>query len=542
MNIIQTLHMYNGASLLRDNGGWYAPEYHLMSWALSCLQIKKYYDKIQLYSDAQCAEVLVNLLQLPYDRVKTLPDNFSLPHKDLWALPKIYTYSLQEEPFLHIDGDVFIFRAFSPKLLQQSLIAQNEEEATEYYTSMQKLLIRNFKYFPEPVKEDFDSNKPIHAVNAGILGGKDIAFFKRYTKMAMEYIYRNKDCLSLINVHKFNIFFEQHLFYCLAKKCQKKISFLMPAVIGDHQFSGLGNFYEVPFNRTYLHLIGEYKRNKETCLQLANKLRANYPDYYYKIISLFKRKKMPLRHEYYNLKSYSINSLKHFSVKSKKDYLRNKVWESDPENTDNRNTISRLIDDTNENRCIARLIKETADYSCERDKEELRTSFRGFISRLCGILQKDSCISRSYLNGRDMDSEGWYRFLFRDNHKVPKRIIIKNGENDLIDSKYNWGTIWCGLGNIGVPYYKKLEVEKGEFVSLVIPEAYENGFTIFDLEPMEVVLLDQLSSPQSICDVIHGTYEYFEPDVVKNYPDKIHVLILTLLKQLVLRKAIKPYK
>lgn len=542
MRIVQTLHSYKNANLLKDSFGWYAPEYHLMSWTLSCLQLKKYYPKIELYSNSLSSQILCDNLLLPYDTVHTSHNNFSSPHRDLWALPKIYTYSLQEEPFLHVDGDVFIFKPFSQKLLEQNLIAQNEEIATEYYTSMQKFLIKSFKYFPEVVKADFSTNEPIHAVNAGILGGANIPFFREYTKTAFEYVNKNRDCLCSIDANKFNVFFEQHLFYYLAKKYNKKISFLIKGIIGDHQFRGLGNFHEVPFNQTYLHLIGEYKRNKETCLGLANTLRYNYPDYYYRIISLFKQKGIPLRHDYYQLKSYSTPTLKRYSISSKKNYSKSRVRISNPKKTANEVDFLKLINETCENRFISRLMKDTETYYGAQDKKELVGSYNDFIAKLCAKLQMDSSIDRSYLYGRDIDSVGWYRFLFKDRRKTAERIIVKCGEGDITTSKYNWGTIWCGLNQTGVPYYKELKIEKGEFGSLIIPEAFENGFSIYDLEPMEVVLLDMLSSPHRIYDVIRDVYEYFEPEVVKNNADKIHTLIFTLLKQLVLRKAIKPYK
>ena len=60
MKIIQTLYTDHHTNLFRDSLGWYAPEYHLMSWALSCLQLKKYYREVHLYTNDQGAEMLVN--------------------------------------------------------------------------------------------------------------------------------------------------------------------------------------------------------------------------------------------------------------------------------------------------------------------------------------------------------------------------------------------------------------------------------------------------------------------------------------------------
>ena len=109
MNFIQTLYIDADKDPFRYSFGWVAPEYHLMGWALSCLQLHKLYGNIALFANSQAARLLIDTLQLPYAEVHTAHDKLCLPHPDLWALAKIYTYSLQEQPFLHIDGDVFLF-------------------------------------------------------------------------------------------------------------------------------------------------------------------------------------------------------------------------------------------------------------------------------------------------------------------------------------------------------------------------------------------------------------------------------------------------
>ena len=51
MNIIQSSWACNQPDLLTSNSGWLAPEYNLMSWTLSCLQLKQYYPNVILYCE-----------------------------------------------------------------------------------------------------------------------------------------------------------------------------------------------------------------------------------------------------------------------------------------------------------------------------------------------------------------------------------------------------------------------------------------------------------------------------------------------------------
>lgn len=111
--------------------GWLSPKFHALSWALSSLQLSKFYD-VELYTDNNGCELLINKLQLPYKKVHVVLDELNHFHKDFWALPKIKTYSLQKEAFLHVDGDVFIWEKFPGKLLRSDIISQNLEITTEY--------------------------------------------------------------------------------------------------------------------------------------------------------------------------------------------------------------------------------------------------------------------------------------------------------------------------------------------------------------------------------------------------------------------------
>lgn len=107
---------------------------------------------------------------------------------------------------------------------------------------------------------------PIKAVNAGILGGNNIAFIKEYTCVAFEYINKNAAKLLTVNVDMFNVFFEQHLFYALAKEKNISIGCLFEEIIEDNQYKHLSEFHEAPYSKSYFHLLGHYKRDKYTCL------------------------------------------------------------------------------------------------------------------------------------------------------------------------------------------------------------------------------------------------------------------------------------
>jgi len=505
MNFIQTLYINPGKDPFRDSFGWAAPEYHLMSWALSCLQLHKIYGTVTLFANSPATHLLVDMLQLPYTEVCLTHDKLTLIHPDLWALPKIYTYSLQEQPFLHIDGDVFIFKSLEIGLLKGELIAQNVEVATDnYYILTQKELMRHFIFFPPCVKKDFESENPFQAINAGILGGSNVSFIRNYAALAFEYIHKNANQLKHINVNSFNIFFEQHLFYTLAKEKNIPVNILFEGIVNDNGYKYLGDFHDVPFNRSYLHLLGHFKRDEFTGIRMAAKLKELYPDYYERIITLFHKK---------NLR------LSPCGFKNEMNSSKRKINE--------------------QNNSHLQLLKFIAD-NCpsEIEKELFQSDFEAFYRQLIPLLKNNAT---EYLYERDLCAQHWYCDLFADTSTILNQSIIRSRETEVIESSFNWAGLFNKHYRVGSEYYTDLQINKGRFFNLIIHEISDNGFSLYDIDELDNAILLLLSEPSSITEILMKMQTYFEDDVLQNHYETYKNLILTSIKQLVIKKAIQPF-
>jgi len=536
MKFIQTLSIDKDP--LKNSFGWAAPEYHLMSWALSSLQLHKIYQNIELYSNSNAAQLLIDTLELPYHKVNITHDNLNPIDKNLWALPKVFTYSLQEEPFLHVDGDVFLFNQFPGSLLKCELIAQNIEEATDYYTSTQKELMANFIYFPNCVKADFCSSIPIKAVNAGILGGNNISFIKEYASAAFEYINRNVERLPLIIADRFNIFFEQHLFYSLAKERNIPIGVLITDVINDNEYKYIGDIHEAPYCRSYIHLLGHLKRDQYTCTHMAAKLRNLYPEYYFKIISLFKKDNESLLSFYCNKNLHSTDNYLFFAKKAREIYCTKGF-----KNESNDHNIS-IVPRKNEIADFTFLKGLVNNDIVERGgslyKARFENDFRIFTTNLNQFLSDSISISPYWLYGRDLESANWYCELFENDSTLKSKIVSKSGEIKIIESQYDWAGLLNKYKRVGVKYYEDLDLSPGVFFNLAVPEVSKNGFSLYDLDEFEKLILDHLSAPTSINKLFIEMQCYVDVDVIQNHLDTFNNLIITMLKQLVVKKAIKP--
>lgn len=263
---------------IENSYGWWDHRFHWLGWMLSCNQLLRFYDRVELYTDEFGYDILIRKLKLPYTNVHIVLDELNVLPNDLWAMAKIKTYSLQKEPFLHVDGDVFIFEPFPEKLLESHLIAQNQELTTKYYRDMWAKIHPHLEYLPQQM-EDFHYERSNMAYNMGIIGGNDIEFIQNYCQLSLDFVYKNEAIWNDINLFNFNVFFEQVLFYEYAKSENRKVNVLIQEEIGDNEYTGFGNFEEVPYKRTYLHLIGYFKRDSFTCHKMLQYCWYNHPEW-----------------------------------------------------------------------------------------------------------------------------------------------------------------------------------------------------------------------------------------------------------------------
>lgn len=270
----------------RNNGGWYNKKCNYISWALSCLQFREFYDSVELVTDKLGYDLLINRLELPYTSVKVVLDDLNTYHPDLWSLGKLYAYSLQDAPFIHADGDIYIWQRFSEQLSQSQLLAQNEEVNFVEYSSVYESITQNFEFIPEVLVESVKLNRGIVGVNAGLLGGSDIEFFQIYTKQAIDFVEKNYDSLKSIDIGLFNIVFEQFLFHAMAEQKNYKIEYLIENM--NKSYIGICELAGAPNVDKYAHALANYKKVHSVNSLIEYRLQNDYPEYYYRILNLLK--------------------------------------------------------------------------------------------------------------------------------------------------------------------------------------------------------------------------------------------------------------
>lgn len=212
-----------------------------------------------------------------------------------WALAKVKAYSLQTEPFLHIDGDIYLTQPLPQSITEARLIAQNKERCTEYYRGMidRFLSVDGLKLAPQFAEVLKSDNVPSY--NLGFCGGNDLGFFGRFCG-EVEKFFRDND----FNGEKFrnadisaNVVYEQMFFSIMARDEGTEITTIHPETIRDNgyradEFCDLQHYGQ----RQFVHVLGGHKRTQRTCRMVERTLLLKYPELYERIAALF-----PTRHK-----------------------------------------------------------------------------------------------------------------------------------------------------------------------------------------------------------------------------------------------------
>lgn len=289
----------------RNSGGFVSEKHHAMSWALSCLKFKQFYKDVKLYTDKAGSNWLVNELNLPYTDVDDSLDCINHYNPLLWALPKVHVYGLQNDPFIHADGDVYIWKPLEEELLKQPLVVQSPDDNAKYMRKILEQIVKVFTTIPPYLRNGFDEiiaastldEIPYASINAGIFGGNDISFIKKYTAEAMKFVEDNIDTINRIDVGPFNIIFEQLLFKLFAQKNGMPIRFLFDEESRSNIFLSSYYFLCVPQKYSFIHLFGPTKRVALQYKQMEFRLKQEFPSTYQHI-----------NKKYEQAKTYTLNS------------------------------------------------------------------------------------------------------------------------------------------------------------------------------------------------------------------------------------------
>jgi hypothetical protein len=248
------------------------------------LRLREYYDEVELVTDSLGKELLIDELKLPYTSVKVVLDDINGYPWQFWAIAKLISYSLQDKPFIHIDGDIFISKPFTESLEKAAIISQNLEVNFDCYHSAMKAIIKTQNYLPTEIKDYLSQTNHILASNMGIFGGNNIDFIKQFSKEALHFAQEYFTYASDKDFQFFNCVFEQFLLICMAQKSKIDIDYFTKDTEQFSDYKPISQFNKMGSNDlNYVHLVGSFKRQLSKCNTLSSVLKKEYPEYHRRV-------------------------------------------------------------------------------------------------------------------------------------------------------------------------------------------------------------------------------------------------------------------
>lgn len=283
MKIIQSFYqMGSNISNYRNskNDNYLLNYYSLL---LSYITLKKLYGKVTIYCNNLAYDLM--LKYIPYDKIISNEINFinNKNYNDEWGLLKFYVFEQQKEPFIHIDGDVFIFNDLLTKYSNDNkydAIAQSVDFNLKtriydkFYLKNKDKLYSHGLIDKNLSENSFNINNASLGYNNGVVGFKNMEFLKQYISNAhkMNNLMRKGE----LNENRYQtIMFEQFNFFHLALMKNYNVYTILP----QDEYLRLGP-NEIGNKYGYTHLLAGNKYVGNFIMFIRDKIIRDYPEYF----------------------------------------------------------------------------------------------------------------------------------------------------------------------------------------------------------------------------------------------------------------------
>ncbi|MBI3900079.1 MAG: hypothetical protein HY308_17560 [Gammaproteobacteria bacterium] len=270
---------------------WLSEAHHLLSWVVSLKTASRHYRPTVLYTDDAGARLLVDELGLEFDQVYTSLNALAKYDAGWWATGKLYTYRAQQEPFVHVDSDVYLWRRLPESLERAPLLAQNPEffmSGASYYepeTLEAALAINGGGWLPPEWRWYRASGRQQRGENCGVFGGQHVDFIQHYAALALQLIEHRANrraWRALDRKPHHTVVLEQYLLSACIDYHRNRADSPYRDVDIDYLFSSMDDaFYsDKAVQLGYTHLIANAKQDVDIAKYLETRVAEDWPDYY----------------------------------------------------------------------------------------------------------------------------------------------------------------------------------------------------------------------------------------------------------------------
>jgi hypothetical protein len=282
------------------NRVWGSEKHHLLSWVLSTEMAGRHYRPCVLVTDSAGARLLVDRIGLAFDEVHTTLDAIAGADPSWWALGKLYAYRAQTERFVHIDSDVYLFKALPQELESAPVFAQNSEHFVPGQSFYQPEALESAlsgasdAWLPPEWLWYRQSGLDSRGECCGVLGGNDVDFIRHYAAQAIRLIeapgnQRALEALPDKLVH--TCLLEQYLLAACIEYYRAHPGSRYAGVAIRYLFASIEEAFapESTARLGFTHLIADSKRDPGLMARLEARVAREHPERFQKCIEYFEQ-------------------------------------------------------------------------------------------------------------------------------------------------------------------------------------------------------------------------------------------------------------
>lgn len=245
-----------------------------MFLSLSLEYSKKQFKTVKLMTNKYGKSILIDKYKIAFTEVSTELEKLKFP-QELWAYPKVASYSLQPKPFVHVDNDVVLWEPLPAEIKSAPISFQHKElfkTETGYIPLIKELEKTTVAYFLKSQKIDY-------AYNCGVVAVNDLAITKKWKEMVDEFISNGPDIWH----SRFNYIFEQYFIACILRneRIDPNVKFLL---------NEKESISKPKFKMT--HLWGETKKSPDIG-KIKDRLKKEFPKIFARIDKIQKNEQQP---------------------------------------------------------------------------------------------------------------------------------------------------------------------------------------------------------------------------------------------------------
>jgi len=274
----------------RKNIGWYSELHHLLAWGLSLQTASRHYPETVLVTDRAGKKLLIDQLGLPFVHVSTELERLANADSGWWALGKLLAYSIQDQPFIHIDTDAFLWKPLPRRLTESPVLAL----CPVFYSNDSNLLPREIECaFAErggklPMEWEWTRSRGstyFREEACGILGGCHVAFLRHYADTALDLVLNsnNADAWSMLpGKISLNTMVEQFLLGACVDYHRFLSTSPYRGVKVTHLFSSVDEACDIKqaARLGHTHLLGGTKSHPTVARRLEQRVRRENPAHF----------------------------------------------------------------------------------------------------------------------------------------------------------------------------------------------------------------------------------------------------------------------